>query len=870
MGFFRLLLLAVLCGFPIGVAAQDTSAPEKNPSPESDGVDTLIVQGVRQRGAVLGDIKPDTVLTQDEIAAYGVSNLSELFQALEAETGSSRGRSGGSGPVVLLNGRRISGFREIGRFPSEAIERVEILPEEAALQYGFKADQRVINFILKKNFSALTLEAEASGSEAGGRVETEYEVGKIMINGPRRWNLSGEIEFSPPLTEAERDIISSQLSRPFDTDGNISALTLGDEIDSDLSAQAGDIVTVAAVPTGTSSYEISDFASTANMAAVTDVASFRTLRSEETNIELDAGLARDINEDWGVTLSAGLDINETTSLQGLSGVKLDIQENSPFNPFANDISLYRYATDLGALTRQTDRISGNLSLTANRQKARWVTTITANARFSETETFTDRQPDISDLQSLLDSDDQATNPYTVSLGTEFLQDTSKTVSTDIDTTVVMTGPIMDLETGEVRTTLTGEINARTIESESSIENTETRTDLSRESFIMRGSLDIPLFYAEDEENWGIGDLTLNLNGAVDDLSDFGALYTYGYGLTWQARERLRFIISVTEEDGAPGISQLGNPREVTDNVRVYDYVLGETVLTSRVFGGNPDLQRDHRRVFKIGTNWKPFEETNLTFRMDYTDNLIEDPVGSISTATAEIQAALPERFVRDTEGDLVLVDTTPFNFAESQSRDLRSGFVYSKQLGQTSRNPSRERSADGRGSSSRGGTVRRRSTGSFRLSVYHTYVLEDRIFIRDGIEEFDLLGGSSISGNGGRSAHRVSFNANLFNKGLGIWANGVWESESEVFDPNEDPSLNLTFSDLATVNVNFFVNFDQREKLIEKYPFLKTTRLRLYTRNLFDARQRVRDGNGEIPQQYQADLLDPIGRSIGINLRKSF
>ena len=88
----------------------------------------------------------------------GAGSISELLDALAPQTRSGRGREGGR-PVILLNGRRISGFSEIRDIPPEAIERVDILPEEVALKYGYRADQRVVNIVLRRRFRAVTAEA---------------------------------------------------------------------------------------------------------------------------------------------------------------------------------------------------------------------------------------------------------------------------------------------------------------------------------------------------------------------------------------------------------------------------------------------------------------------------------------------------------------------------------------------------------------------------------------------------------------------------------------------------------------------------------------------------------------------------------------
>ena len=81
-----------------------------------------------------------------------------MLDAVAPQTGSARGRGGGR-PILLLNGQRISGFREMRDLPPEAIERMEILPEEVALKYGYAADQRVVNIVLRRRFNSTNVEA---------------------------------------------------------------------------------------------------------------------------------------------------------------------------------------------------------------------------------------------------------------------------------------------------------------------------------------------------------------------------------------------------------------------------------------------------------------------------------------------------------------------------------------------------------------------------------------------------------------------------------------------------------------------------------------------------------------------------------------
>jgi hypothetical protein len=119
----------------------------------------------------------------------------------------------------------------------------------------------------------------------------------------------------------------------------------------------------------------------------------------------------------------------------------------------------------------------------------------------------------------------------------------------------------------------------------------------------------------------------------------------------------------------------------TPNVRVFDFVRGETVDVTRIEGGSPDLLADNRRVYKLGLTVRPLSETDLSLTANYTDSRIENPIAGFPTATAEIEAAFPERFTRDAGGRLVRIDSRPINFARSDREEMRWGINFSKPIG---------------------------------------------------------------------------------------------------------------------------------------------------------------------------------------------
>jgi outer membrane receptor protein involved in Fe transport len=86
---------------------------------------------------------------------------------------------GSNRTLVLVNGRRATpadatGTVDINTIPSAAIERVEIISGGASSTYGADAVAGVTNFILKKNFQGLELDAQAGITERGDGLEYQF------------------------------------------------------------------------------------------------------------------------------------------------------------------------------------------------------------------------------------------------------------------------------------------------------------------------------------------------------------------------------------------------------------------------------------------------------------------------------------------------------------------------------------------------------------------------------------------------------------------------------------------------------------------------------------------------------------------------
>ena len=793
-----------------------TGAPAAQPADDTGDEEEIVITGARPRGSVVGDIPAENTLDARDVRATGATSINELLDALAPQIGSERGR-GGEQPVFLLNGQRISGFRELRDIPTEAIQRVEILPEEVALKYGYRADQKVVNFVLRNRFRSTTAQVGGGLATDGGYVNGNADVTRFLVqrNGRTAYNLHAE--GNGMLTENERDIRLEQPPTAGTTEQALAARSL--------------------------------------------IGTKRDYRGSAT-------FNRNILGNVSATLNAELEHTDGRSLIGLNETLLE------------------------PLGRDTDTDSAHLGFTLNGQtKAQWKWTLTGNGDLDRNVTHTDR--------------DNITFPT----------DRARETKAAADLTATANGNLFRLPAGYASTTLTLGGNTQHLDTSRTRLGTRNDNSLSRTTGQAGINFDLPIS-RRGKDFSALGNLTLNANAEVDELSDFGTLTTIGAGANFSPVERLSFITSWTREEGAPTINHLGDPILDTPGTRIFDFTTGQTVLVNAITGGNPNLKADRRNVWKLGANWQPWQNTDFRLRADYVHQTIKRPISSISVTPA-IEAAFPGRFTRctvvdpltgcDTIGQLQSVDLTPINFDQSRRDTLRIGFDFTKPL--KSRRPSQavidqlrqqfgfgQRGQDGPqggapapgapppegGGGGRGGFGGGRgggfggggfggpggqNRGRIQFSLTDTITFEDKVRIAPGGPGLDYLRGDAAGNNGGTPRHNVQSQLGWFNNGLGARLGANWRSGTTV---NTLAGDNLRFSPVGTFDLKLFANPGDIPEIAVKHPWLRGTQVRFEVNNIFNSRPRVRDAAGNVPLSYQPDLLDPLGRTIMISFRKLF
>lgn len=889
----------------------------------------IVVTGQAVPGAVIGDIPPENQLRPADIASYGVSSVSELLDEIADQTQSGQGRGGAGGPVILVNGKRISGVNEVGDLPTEAILRVDILPEEVALKYGYGAMQKVVNIILRRRFRSVVADLRGQMATEGQGEEGRGQFIYTRIQNNDRLNIAARVKTEASLLESERDILPANSS--------------------------------ATDPTGTFG----------------DETRYRTLNPKSREYSLNGVYSHALSQKVTAVLNARAGYSTSRGMEGFASDQLTIPASNPFARSADEEVIDRYVSDRVLIQNsRTAQMHGGVSLNATLPKD-WQLSFTGNYDHSDSRTGTDRGYDLTDIRSAIAGGDPAVNPYGIlppSLLGDVLRDRAASQSDSGNASIVAMGKLFRMPAGDVRTSLRFGGSVSAIDSEVTRRGLVTSSaEMSRSEFNTQASLDIPLASKKNGVLGALGTLTANLNASATRVSDFGTLGAFGYGLNWSPTGWISLIASVNEDRSAPTLAQLNSPTVVTENVRVYDYVRGETVAVTRISGGNAALDGDDRHVFKLGATIKPV--SRLTLTANYINSRTDNAIGSLPSITAAIEAAYPDRYIRNSAGTLIQVDNRPINFAREEQEQLRWGITFTKVLREPKRpsrpprmvgegaadgalagrdraqgqgwrtrgdgeggRPSAQRPGDGEarsadappgdpdivvsgdrdeggnfgpppegfgprsgdrrdgmgppdgfgrppgdfagGSSSAGGRSggfggSRRGSGfagggngaNLQFSLFHNWYLRNRLLLSDGGPSIDLLNGGSSGSGGGQPRHVVQFNGGITDNGLGLRISADWRSATSVSADQSSASSDLHFSSLLTMDLRFFANLANR---FPNQNWARGTRVSLNVENLMNRRQTVTDDSGATPLAYQKGYLDPMGRTISLSVRKTF
>jgi ferric enterobactin receptor len=211
------LIAVLLCVVDVGRADAQTASSGAGAKPADEtekpaaygmpaDADPRDIVVTARRGEAL--VEPETELDEERIGLYGAFTIGELIRDL-APLIDGRDKP----PALLVNGKRVGDSTGIEGFPPEALERLAILPPEAAARYGYPADRRVVNLVLKQHFASWALSPTLTLPTAGGRDAETLSVNRVAINGSTYWNAGVRLARARRLLRSERPLVSDEEDR---------------------------------------------------------------------------------------------------------------------------------------------------------------------------------------------------------------------------------------------------------------------------------------------------------------------------------------------------------------------------------------------------------------------------------------------------------------------------------------------------------------------------------------------------------------------------------------------------------------------------------------------------------------------------------
>lgn len=895
--------LGVALAVPTAAIAQDQSASEDGAEAQAPAMDNVIVvEGTRVPGQLDVEQAPIAEFNEADIAAFGGSSIADIIAAIEPATGSgARGSRGGGRPVFLVNGIRVSSFREFRSYPPEAVRKVEVFPEETAQRFGYPPDQRVVNIILKPNFQSLTAELEYEQPDRGGYSRNEQEATYLRIGEKGRLNFNVDIEDTSMLTEAERGLT---------VEGEPGEAQFRSLVPDTMSAEATANYARAFMESGTS-ISLNGTVNHAESRSLSGLSTDGTLPLERRNTTDTYSTGGTLNKPLGrwnanYTLDATRTVG-TTEIDRRDGDGFDIADSriwsivnnlvvngTLFELPAGDVSTsFNAGLDWKRIQSADTRADSDLSLTRRRVDGGVNVTIPVAERGGAWGAVGDVSFNLSvGAQELSDFGLLTNWSAGVNWGPfENLSFSATRIRREVAPTLSNLGsprvdefnvPVFDYSTGNtvLVTQITGgnpDLVAETQADWKFSANWElpfwedSRLQVDYGINRSRNVTSIPGFSAAFEQAFP-DRVTRDSDGKLlaIDRRPLTLFQTRSPVLSFGLNTRGQIGPEPVREDlGDRGNGRGGRPtggsRLGFDPARMQAM---RATFCKAPEGEMPDLSQipEQFRARLLDDNGNPDPAKVASARERMCGAEAEQRSERFAAMRTAICAdppkldGLPEQMLARLKGEDGEIDPDKLKLLRERMCSADGGQEV------------QARGSGGRRGGMPGfGRFGGRGDGDTRpryfLSLNHDIVLENEVLLsQDGLL-FDQLDGEVLSG-GAIAQHSSRLEGGLFWQGYGFRLSGKYTGKAEIRGSEAPGSNDLFFGDLATFDVRLFANLG--EALKKDDGWMKGLRIALVADNIFDARRSVVDETGTTPDAYAPFRIDPMGRYLGIDIRKVF
>ncbi|WP_337828173.1 hypothetical protein [Pseudonocardia sp. TMWB2A] len=771
-------------------------APPLQPTVPGSTEEEIIVLGKRWGQA---EIASERDLDEQQIGAYGADDIGDLVKSVTPLIDGT-----GEAPVLLVNGKRITDPSEITGYPPEALARLAILPPEAAAHYGYPAGKRVVNLELKKKFASWTTDAGISAPTAGGRYGTQLSAGRHTIAGNTRWNAQASYSRDTMLRRIARDIPL----RP-------EILTISQSV---INAENGDI----------------------------DPDAYETLMGASETASFNAGINRPFG-DFSGSLNFNANRNSNRQLVGMPVASIRVPDGNGATTLVSKL-----ISDNALESRQRSTSFG-VSASVSGPVMGWQSSLSLQYNNSRSRNAYERGFDASEVQALVDAQNPSFDPYGAWPDTPLLADRTRSRTQSLNGSFNMSKSILTLPAGAVNASVS--LNASRFRTRYSAYSSASKafTDSKSGSEQVDGqmSFTIPVASRAQDVLATLGDLSLDVSASARRASDTPLYYRLNGGMSWSPFPILNLRASLSHENVEPSSDQRNGSRMEILN-RVFDFARQEYVQALYIFGGNPDLHGGSSRNLSINAMLRPFKDDLATFNFGYQRNVARGGISALPSLTPEIEAAFPERVIRDASGKLVAVDARAINIAHDVNAQISSGVSL--------RWTEKVAAPDGTPPSPAAPRP-----WSVTATINHRWQLESKSLIRTGLPVIDRLRGS------GQPRHNISAQLVAGKRGMGATLSGNWNATAYVRGGTAGSGMMFRYPANTMFSLSLFAEPEHLMPPREGKWWASNLRVSLDIQNLFNSYRRIDYiGPGTAPQALARDEIDPMGRTIRLSLRKQF
>lgn len=836
----------ILVTAAIIVSQTSTAAAQERPSTAPAGAEEtgpdIIVTAIR--GSAKTDVAPIAELGPDALAAIGAQSVADLNRAIQGQTRS----ADGADPITLLNGQRVSGDQEIQSLPPEAIERIEILPEPAALRYGFPPTRRVVNYITKRRFAQAEIHAALTSTLPTGRATENARVGMTRLKGDARLTANLDVTHSDPLFWSERDIVPDP-AIPFDAIGNVTGAG-GGQIDPRLSTLVGSPVTIAPVPADPAARgSLAAYAAAANRPRPFALGRTATLLPGTDTVRAETVFGAPVGATMSGSVNLSVEHTLDRALAGPVSATLAVPASNPFSPFGTTVLLNRYLTEAAPLASRNARTTVAAGATLRGAVAGWRWDATLSLNQVNQKGTIDQAIDFTAANAAITAGANPFVPLDAALLSDRLIDRTQQRTRTLDAKAVTTNDPIALPAGRVTVTVT--LEAARISAVSSLRGAEPSDyHLGRTQTEAGVAVNLPLTSRAQGVLPMLGDVSVNASGNIRHVETFGTLADTTLGFAWTPLPGLQLLYNMRRSETAPDPIQLSTPPQAVPNVPVFDYGSGSTRIVTLLLGGNPALQPEHRLVRSLSLTWKPFDKSQLRISPSYDVTEVRNQTGVLAYLNARGQAVVPDLYVHGADGSLLSVSYRPINFDFQRQRNLQVSLTSSGRIGRPPASPA-------------GSPTPTDTRPSYYVGITPSVALENRLRLSPDTPSLDLIGGDTIGGYNPRYSGYAYGGVNTGGYGgtFGVFYGGERRIRGDT------PASDLRYNAELVLSLSAYMPV---EGILPGQPWAKKLQLKLEVGNLLDARQRPRDGVGQVPNRLQANLADQLGRTATISLRKLF